>query len=104
VAALATISLTAHAQSIKLPETLSWTAYDVGSGGYTQSVAIGNALKNRLGVNLRVLPGNNDVSRYIPLREGRVPFSANGVGGTYMAQEGLYEFGVRDWGPQPVRA
>lgn len=105
VAAFATMVVTsAPAQTIKLPETLSWTAYDVGSGGYNQSVAIGNALKNRLGVSLRVLPGKNDVSRNIPLRDGRVPFSANGVGGTYMAQEGVYEFGARGWGPQPVRA
>jgi uncharacterized protein len=106
VAALATILGPAHAQTsgIKLPETLSWTAYDVGSGGYNQAVAVGNALKNKLGVNLRVLPGKNDVSRNIPLRDGRTPFSANGVGGTYMAQEGLYEFGARDWGPQAVRA
>jgi uncharacterized protein len=88
----------------KLPETLTWTAYDVGSGGYNQAVAIGNALKNKLGVTLRVLPGKNDVSRTAPLRQGAVPFSANGVGGSYLAQEGVYEFGARDWGPQPVRA
>ncbi len=92
------------AQSIKLPETLTWTAYDVGSGGYNQAVAIGNALKNKLGVNLRVLPGKNDVSRNIPLRDGRAPFSANGIGGSYLAQEGVYEFGARDWGPQAVRS
>jgi TRAP transporter TAXI family solute receptor len=90
--------------SIKLPETLTWTAYDVGSGGYNQAVAIGNALKNRLQVNLRVLPGKNDVSRTVPLRDGKVPFSANGVGGSYLAQEGVFEFGARDWGPQPVRS
>ena len=65
-----------------MPETLTWTAYDVGSGGYNQAVAIGNALKNKLQVNLRVLPGKNDVSRNIPLRDGKVPFSANGVGGS----------------------
>jgi TRAP transporter TAXI family solute receptor len=94
----------ALAQDIKLPETLTWTAYDVGSGGYNQSVAIGNALKRKLNVNLRVLPGKNDVSRNIPLREGRVPFSANGVGGSYLAQEGVFEFGASDWGPQPVRS
>jgi len=92
------------AQSIKLPETLTWTAYDVGSGGYNQAVAIGNALKNKLGVNLRVLPGKNDVSRNIPLRDGKVPFSANGIGGSYLAQEGVYEFGAREWGPQAVRS
>lgn len=94
----------AAAQSAKLPETLTWTAYDVGSGGYNQSVAIGNALKNKLNVNLRVLPGKNDVSRTVPLRDGKVPFSANGVGGSYLAQEGVFEFGARDWGPQPVRS
>jgi uncharacterized protein len=103
VAALAA-GAPALAQSIKLPDTLTWTAYDVGSGGYNQSVAIGNALKTKLGVTLRVLPGKNDISRNIPLRDGKVPFSANGVGGSYLAQEGVFEFGARDWGPQPVRS
>jgi TRAP transporter TAXI family solute receptor len=101
---VAGVSPAAAQQDIKLPTTLTWTAYDVGSGGYNQAVAIGNALKNKLGVDLRVLPGKNDVSRNIPLREGRVPFSANGVGGSYLAQEGVYEFGARDWGPQAVRS
>ena len=94
----------ALAQNVKLPTTLTWTAYDVGSGGYNQAVAIGNALKNKYQIDLRVLPGKNDVSRNVPLRDGKVPFSANGVGGSYLAQEGLYEFGARDWGPQPVRS
>lgn len=89
---------------IKLPETLAWTAYDVGSGGYNQAVAIGNALKNKLGVNLRVLPGKNDISRTLPVREGKVQFSANGVGGAYLAQEAVFEFGARDWGPQAIRS
>ncbi len=104
VLAAALLATPAAAQNIKLPETLSWTAYDVGSGGYNQAVAIGNALKNRVGVNLRVLPGKNDVSRTVLLRDGKVPFSANGVGGSYLAQEGVHEFGAKDWGPQPVRA
>lgn len=86
-----------------LPVTLAWSAYDVGSGGYNQAVAIGNALKQRYGVNLRVLPGKNDVSRTLPVREGQVQFSANGVGGSYLAQEGVFEFGVKAWGPQPIR-
>ena len=103
-AIVAVAAAPAVAQSIKLPETLTWTAYDVGSGGYNQAVAIGNALKNKLGVNLRVLPGKNDVSRNIPLRDGKVPFSANGIGGSYLAQEGVYEFGAREWGPQAVRS
>ena len=45
-AALLAMPAIALAQ-VKLPETLTWTAYDVGSGGYNQAVAIGNALKNK---------------------------------------------------------
>jgi TRAP transporter TAXI family solute receptor len=91
------------AQTVKLPDTLAWTAYDVGSGGYNQAVAIGNALKSKANVNLRVLPGKNDVSRNLPLREDKVHFSANGVGGSYLAQEGLDDFGAKEWGPQKLR-
>lgn len=107
VAALGTGLAAAQAQEKApdgLPGTLAWSAYDVGSGGYNQAVAIGNAMKQRYGVNLRVLPGKNDVSRTLPAREGQVQFSANGVGGSYLAQEGVFEFGAKQWGPQPIRA
>jgi TRAP transporter TAXI family solute receptor len=87
----------------KLPDTIAWTAYGVGSSGYNQSVAIGSALKNKRGVDLRVLPGKNDVARQVPLREGKVDFSATGVGASFMAQEGVFDFAAKDWGPQAVR-
>lgn len=93
----------ATAQEIDLPKQLSWTAYDTGSAGYNQAVAIGAALQDATGVNLRVLPGKNDVSRTEPLRQGRVEFSATGVGGSFMAQEGVFDFGAENWGPQPIR-
>jgi len=104
-AALAAAMLFAGAASaqVKLPPTISWSAYDVGSGGYNQAVAIGNALKQKYNVSLRVLPGKNDISRNLPIREGQVQFSANGVGGAYLAQEGVFEFGAPSWGPQPIR-
>ncbi|MFN3687152.1 TAXI family TRAP transporter solute-binding subunit [Salinarimonas sp.] len=94
---------TVAAHAIELPNTISWTAYDTGSGGYNQAVAIGSALRNSVGVNLRVLPGRNDVARQVPLRERRVDFSATGIGASYFAQEGVFEFGEREWGPQDVR-
>ena len=86
-----------------LPAVLAWSAYDVGSAGYSQAVGIGAALKNRSGVTLRVLPGKNDVSRLAPLRDGKVHFSATGFGSGYLSIEGVFNFGERDWGPQPVR-
>jgi len=99
----AAVSLAAAAAPVALPPTLAWSAYDVGSAGYNQSVGIGNALKQKYNVSLRVLPGKNDISRNLPLRNGQVQFSANGVGGAYLAQEGMFDFGAKDWGPQPVR-
>ncbi|WP_299841775.1 TAXI family TRAP transporter solute-binding subunit [uncultured Jannaschia sp.] len=93
----------AIAQDFELPGQMSWTAYDTGSAGYNQAVAIGAALQDAAGINLRVLPGKNDISRTEPLRQGRVEFSATGVGGSFMAQEGAFEFGAENWGPQPIR-
>lgn len=91
------------AQEADLPKQLTWTAYGTGSAGYNQSVAIGAALQEATGVNLRVLPGKNDIARTEPLRQGKVQFSANGVGGSFMAQEAVFQFGAENWGPQPVR-
>jgi len=94
----------AQENTLGLPATISLSAYDVGSSGYNQAVAIGNAFKQKYGsVNLRVLPGKNDVSRNMPLRAGKVDFSINGIGGSFLAQEGVFEFGDKQWGPQPVR-
>ncbi|MCR9127631.1 MAG: TAXI family TRAP transporter solute-binding subunit [Rhodobacteraceae bacterium] len=106
VAAIAVFGMSASigaAQEFDLPKQLSWTAYGTGSAGYNQAVAIGAALQDAAGVNLRVLPGKNDVSRTEPLRQGRVQFSATGVGGSFMAQEGAFDFGAENWGPQPIR-
>jgi len=99
---LAGMAQGATAQEVKLPATLAWTAYDVGSSGYNQAVAIGAAMKNKYNVSLRVLPGKNDISRLLPLREDKVQLSLNGVG-TWFANEGVLEFAARSWGPQGVR-
>ncbi len=91
------------AMAVDLPGTVTWAAYPTGSGGYAQAVAIGSVLQNEYGVNLRVIPGRNDVSRLSPLRAGRVHFSAGGTEAIY-AQEGLLDFGTQAWGPQALRA
>lgn len=103
-AAVITASNPVFAQSAEpqLPEQMAWTAYNLGTTGYNQSVAIGAMLREQYGVTLRVIPGQNDVSRLLPLRSGRVQFSANGVA-TYFAQEGVYQFADPEWGPQPLR-
>lgn len=99
---IAGLFLGTAASAADLPKTLAVTAYDVGSSGYSQAVAVGSAFKNAYGVTMRVLPGKNDVSRFVPLRDGKVDFSFNSSG-TVFAQEGVDVFGTDDWGPQKVR-
>ncbi len=92
----------ARSAEMNLGRTMSWSAYNLGTTGYNQAVAIGKALKDHYGVNLRVVPGKNDVSRLLPLVKGRVQFSANGIA-TYFAQEGVFQFAEKRWGPLPLR-
>ena len=101
VAALGT-ALPALAQDVKLPETLTVTAYDTGSSGFNIAVAVGKMFKDKHASNVRVLPAGNDVARLAPLRGGRAQASYMGIG-VYFAQEGAFEFGVKDWGPQELR-
>jgi TRAP transporter TAXI family solute receptor len=97
-----TFPFPAFAQDIKLPATLTVTAYDTGSSGFNIAVAVGKAFKDKHGTDLRVLPAGNDVARLAPLKGGRAQASFMGIG-TYFAQEGVFEFAVKDWGPQPLR-
>ena len=90
------------AQEAKLPASLTLTAYDTGSNGFNQAVAVGSMLKTRFSTDVRVLPAGNDVARLAPLKAGRAHASAMGIG-TFFAQEGVFEFASRDWGPQPLR-
>ena len=86
----------------ELPRSMAWSAYNLGTTGYNQAVGIAKMMKDRHRVTLRIIPGKNDVSRLLPLRVNRVQFSANGVA-TYFAQEGVFQFASKRWGPMPVR-
>jgi TRAP transporter TAXI family solute receptor len=66
------------------------------------AVAVGKMMKDRHNAELRVLPAGNDIARLAPLKTGRAQVSAMGVG-AYFAQEGVFEFASRDWGPQPLQ-
>jgi len=103
VSALAlSTSMALAADKVELPKTLAMTAYGTGSAGYTQMVSIGNLLQNEYGTSVRILPGENDVSRMTPLRVGRVPLCACGIA-SYYGFEGVLMFAGRQWGPQPIR-
>lgn len=105
-AALAGISifaaLPASAEDIKLPPTMAVAAYDTGTAGFNIAVGVGKMMKDKYGTDVRVLPAGNDVARLAPLRAKRAVSSAMGSG-TYFAQEGVFEFGAKEWGPQPLQ-
>ncbi|MGX9431520.1 MULTISPECIES: TAXI family TRAP transporter solute-binding subunit [Bradyrhizobium] len=90
------------AEDIKLPPTMGVTAYDTGTAGFNIAVGVGKMMKDKYGTDLRVLPAGNDVARLAPLRAKRAVMSAMGSG-TYFAQEGVFEFGAKEWGPQPLQ-
>lgn len=105
LAAIAAAGFTVTAQSadkLKLPASLTMSAYDTGSSGFNMAVAVGKMFKEKYNVDLRVLPAGNDIARLAPMKAGRAQASAMGVGG-YFAQEGVFEFGARDWGPQRLQ-
>lgn len=92
----------AHAEDAKLPPSMAFTAYDTGSSGFNIAVAVGKMMKEKYNSSVRVLPAGNDVARLAPLRSGRAVASAMGTG-SYFAQEGVFEFGAKEWGPQPIQ-
>ncbi|MCF8532871.1 MAG: TAXI family TRAP transporter solute-binding subunit [Reyranella sp.] len=92
----------ATAQEIKLPQSLTLTAYDTGTSGFNIAVAIGKMMKEKYKTDVRVLPAGNDIARLAPLKTGRAQASAMGIG-SYFASEGVFEFATADWGPQPLR-
>lgn len=88
--------------AVELPRAMIWSAYDVGSGGYTEASAIANAVQNQFETRIRVLPSGTSIGRLLPLREGKAEFGflSNEL---FFASEGIYEFADPDWGPQDVR-
>lgn len=96
------VSAPVQANDVKLPSTVAWSAYAVGSAAYGQAVAIGKTIQDEYNVSLRIVPAANDLARLAPVRDGRIPFSAAGSD-LYFATEGLDAFASPEWGPQRVR-
>ena len=92
----------APAKTPGLPEMMTWSAYDIGSGGYIQAGAMANALSKQYNVKVRILPSGTSVGRLTPLKTGAATYGFL-ADETYFAAEGLYEFAGYNWGPQNLR-
>jgi len=92
-----------QAEEPKLPDTMTWSSYDVGSAGYAEASAIADAFGKEYGTRIRIQPSGSAIGRLQPLLSGRadVGFLATE---TFFAAEGVYDFSTRQWGPQDLRA
>lgn len=95
-------ALPSHSDAESLPKLITWTAYDVGSAGFTQAAAVGDALMKKFKTKLRVIPAGTDIGRLTPLKSGMAHFALTGIG-THFAWRGIYDFASYTWGPQRLR-
>lgn len=102
VALILTTAGIVAASDVKLPDTMIWSAYDVGSGGYTEASAIANAVQSKFDTRVRVLPSGTSIGRLLPLQAEKAQFGFLS-NETFFAAEGIYEFADPKWGPQDLR-
>ena len=101
-AGIAVAAPSAIAQS-KLPDSMTWSAYDVGSAGYAEASAIADAFGKKYGTRVRIQPSGSSIGRLQPVltKRAEVGFLATEV---FFATEGIHDFSARRWGPQDLRA
>ena len=99
LAGMATVAVAADA---KLPKSMVWSAYDLGSSGYAEASGIANALQKKYPTRIRIVPAGTSIGRLLPMATGKVKYGylANEV---YFAAEGTFDFASQAWGPQDLR-
>lgn len=90
------------ADSVDLPDSMTWSSYDVGSAGYAEASAIADAFGRKYGTRVRIQPSGSAIGRLQPVlrKRAEVGFLATE---TFFASEGEAMFGDRRWGPQDLR-
>ncbi|MGP8291435.1 TAXI family TRAP transporter solute-binding subunit [Vreelandella zhanjiangensis] len=91
------------ALAAELPNTMTWTAYDVGSQGHSEASAIADAFGRAYNTRIRIQPAGSAIGRLQPLVSGRADYAFLATE-SFFATEGLYDFSDRRWGPQDLRA
>jgi TRAP transporter TAXI family solute receptor len=87
----------------ELPDTMTWTAYDVGSQGHSEASAIADAFGRAYNTRIRIQPSGSATGRLQPLVTGRADYAFLATE-SFFASEGIFDFSERRWGPQDLRA
>lgn len=90
------------AEPVKLPSTMLWSCYDVGSTGYVHASAMADALLKKYAVRIRLTPSGTSIGRLMPLTSKRVQLGWLATE-AFFAAEGTYDFATYEWGPQDLR-
>ncbi|MGR3783491.1 MAG: TAXI family TRAP transporter solute-binding subunit [Albimonas sp.] len=98
----AAFAISAPAQAQELPDTMTWSSYDVGSAGYAEASAIADAFGRQFGTRVRIQPSGSSIGRLQPVVSGRADYGFLATEAFFSA-EGIYDFADRRWGPQNLR-
>lgn len=101
-AVAATLVLGGNAYAQKLPDTMAWSSYDVGSAGYAEASAIADAFGKKFGTKVRIQPSGSSIGRLQPVVQQRADYGYLATE-TFFATEGIHDFAARRWGPQDLR-
>lgn len=99
----ASLLFAGSAAAQELPDTMTWSSYDVGSAGYAEASAIADAFGKKYGTRIRIQPSGSAIGRLQPLLSGRADYAFLATE-TFFAAEGIHDFSTRRWGPQDLRA
>lgn len=97
------VAFSGAVSAAELPDTMTWTAYDVGSQGHSEASAIADAFGRAYDTRIRIQPAGSAIGRLQPLVSGRADYAFLATE-SFFATEGLYDFSDRRWGPQDLRA
>ena len=85
----------------EMPEVISWGTHEVGTASHVQGEIVANALRDKYGVNIRIVPVSAEMSKLDACRVGKLDFilAANCRFGPDASQD----FANIEWGPQRFR-
>ncbi|MGM0583496.1 MAG: TAXI family TRAP transporter solute-binding subunit [Pseudomonadota bacterium] len=99
---VAALGFAAAAQAQELPDTMTWTSYDVGSAGYAEASAMADAFGKEFGTRIRIQPSGSSIGRLQPVVSEQADYGFLATE-AFFSSEGTYDFAVRRWGPQDLR-
>ena len=81
------------------PDKITYACYEMGGNTYAQNAILGELIKNKFDITLRLLPCANDSSRAATLHRGLADITGFGTTALYV-MEGLDRFAELETGPQ----